>query len=430
MTNSSSASKVNRLLWAASACAAAEAVAALVLGQWWLVLLPLAAVAVLAVAGRAVGRLAGLVDQCIDVLSKATKGDLNVRVVNPGEHGDLNRLPRFINRVLDLSEAFSKEANTAMQYANKRKYFRQIITTGLRGDFVKFAGTINRSLALMEQRDRDFVEFADLKVKAVADAVSHASSGLQGSAETMSEQASESSTQAMSAAAGAEQAAVNVQAVAAAVEEFSASINEITQQVTRAANIASEAAQAASRTDATVRGLSEAADKIGAVVKLISDIAAQTNLLALNATIEAARAGDAGKGFAVVANEVKNLANQTARATEDIALQVAQMQSVSNDAIDAIRQISGIVGEIEQASSAVAGAVEEQGAVTQEIARNVSEAANGTAAVSSAIAVVQIAAGETSHAAGGVAASAATLSHQSEALRAHVEEFVARIRRA
>jgi len=358
----------------------------------------------------------------------AANGDLTARVLHISGTGQISVMLRNINRLLDLTEAFCKEAQAAISSAQDRKYYRQIVTTGLKGEFVHYAATVNKTLQMMEQRDRDFLNFAENRVKTVADNVTQMASALVGDAGNMSSQASRTTEQSLTAASGANQASANVQAVAAAVEEFSASIGEINQQVNRAAAIAQTAAKTAIRTDTTVRGLSEAAERIGAVVQLIHDIAGQTNLLALNATIEAARAGEAGKGFAVVANEVKSLANQTAKATEEISAQVAQMQAVSAEATDAIREISTTVGEIEMASSAVAGAVEEQSAVTREIARNVSEAANGTAAVSHAIGLVQTVANDTGNSANEVSDKASRLSQLSDQLMVDIDAFLNQIK--
>jgi methyl-accepting chemotaxis protein len=378
-------------------------------------------------AGGSIDSIGSDLSRATQVLTKSSAGDLNVRVLDIRRDDEIGTLLRNINRLLDLTEAFGKEAFAAIDAANHRKYFRHIITTGMRGDFVQFSKTINTSLGLMERRDAEFIAFANNQVKPVVNAVAAAATELEASSSAMSAQATDTTRQAMTVAAAAEEASVNVQAVASAVEEFSASIQEISAQVNRAAATASNAASVAARTDTTVRGLAEAAQKIGAIVSLINDIAAQTNLLALNATIEAARAGDAGKGFAVVANEVKHLANQTARATEDITSQVAQIQGVAADAITAIEEISRTVNEIEEASSAVAGAVEEQNAVTLEIARNVSEAAAGASSVSSAIITVQATANEATESADQVAAAAAELSVQSETLSREVDGFIARI---
>jgi len=211
---------------------------------------------------------------------------------------------------------------------------------------------------------------------------------------------------------------------------LSASINEISRQVAESTNIAGEAVAQAEQTNAGVQALADAAQRIGDVVKLISGIAEQTNLLALNATIEAARAGEAGKGFAVVASEVKSLATQTAKATEEITAQVAAIQGATGASVQAIQAIGQTISRVNHIAAAIAAAVEEQGAATQEIARNVQQAAAGTAEVSGHIASVSQAAGETGVAAGEVLGSAKGLARLSDALRDDVDRFVGNIRAA
>ncbi len=257
-----------------------------------------------------------------------------------------------------------------------------------------------------------------------------AATEMRATSQSMSATAEETSAQATTVAAAAEQASSNVQTVATAAEELTCSVSEIGRQVGESTKVAGKAVEEADRANRTVQGLSQAAQKIGDVVKLISDIASQTNLLALNATIEAARAGEAGKGFAVVASEVKNLANQTAKATEDISAQVAEMQSATDDAVHAITSIGGIIGTISEITTTIASAVEEQGAATQEIARNVQEAARGTEQVSSNIVGVNQAAAETGAASGNVLESAEKLGQQAETLRTDVDTFLASIRAA
>ncbi len=221
-----------------------------------------------------------------------------------------------------------------------------------------------------------------------------------------------------------------MQTVATASEQLSSSIAEISQQVAKAAAIAGRAVEETRQTDGTVQGLAETAGRIGAVVKLINDIAGQTNLLALNATIEAARAGEAGKGFAVVASEVKSLANQTAKATEDISAQVAAVQAVTKEAVDAIKRIGGTIGEVSSVATSIASAVEEQGAATQEITRNTQAAAKRTKEVNEHIAGVSEGANATGSAAQGVRSSAEALGDQANKLRAQVNDFLAKIRTA
>jgi methyl-accepting chemotaxis protein len=273
---------------------------------------------------------------------------------------------------------------------------------------------------------RDFDSDVSLVVKTVASATTE----MQATASSMTATAEETSRQATAVAAAAEQASTNVQTVASASEELSSSITEISRQVSESARIAAQAVQEADHTNTTVQGLADAAQKIGDVVKLINDIAGQTNLLALNATIEAARAGDAGKGFAVVASEVKSLANQTAKATEDIATQINAIQSATQNAVGAIQGIGKTIGAISQIATTIASAVEEQGAATQEIARNVQQAASGTTEVTSNISGVNQAAAETGTAATQVLASASELSQQSETLRGQVEKFLAAVKAA
>ncbi|WP_404378941.1 protoglobin domain-containing protein [Caenispirillum salinarum] len=268
------------------------------------------------------------------------------------------------------------------------------------------------------------------EVHAMVEIVAAAATELQSTSQNMAETADRTSSQSEVVASAADQAAGNVQTVASAAEELHASISEISRQVAEGNRISSEAVDEAERTNEMVNGLAAAAGKIGEVVKLINDIASQTNLLALNATIEAARAGDAGKGFAVVANEVKNLANQTARATEDISKQIGEVQGATEQAVSAIQGIGGTIGRISEITGAIAAAVEEQSAATQEIARNVQEASSGTTEVTSNISTVTEAATETGHAAGEVLTAARELSNQSERLKAQVDEFLHDIREA
>jgi methyl-accepting chemotaxis protein len=266
------------------------------------------------------------------------------------------------------------------------------------------------------------------QVKEVVAAVSSASDEMQTTAKQMATTAEETNSQAAGVASASGQATANVQTVAAATEELSTSIAEIGRQVGQSAQIASVAVEEAEATNTTVTGLAEAARKIGEVVGLITDIASQTNLLALNATIEAARAGDAGKGFAVVASEVKSLANQTAKATEEISNLITAVQDETRGAVTAIDRIRNVIGEINQIATAIATAVEQQGSSTQEISRNVQQAARGTQDVNDSIENVSKAAGETGTAAEQVLRSAGNLAQQSTTLETQVEKFLVQIR--
>jgi methyl-accepting chemotaxis protein len=275
-----------------------------------------------------------------------------------------------------------------------------------------------------------YVRGFDQTVSGALETLASAATELQTTAQSMSATAEETSRQSTAVAAASEQASTNVQTVASAAEELSSSIAEIGRQVTQSVKIANKAVDETSRTDQLVQGLAETAQKIGDVVKLINDIAGQTNLLALNATIEAARAGEAGKGFAMVASEVKSLANQTAKATEDIAAQVNAIQSATGGAVEAIKSITTTISEINEIATTIASAVEEQGAATQEIARNVQQASRGTGEVSSNIVGVTKAAGETGAASSQVLGASSELAKQGELLRAEVSRFLADIRAA
>jgi methyl-accepting chemotaxis protein len=247
-------------------------------------------------------------------------------------------------------------------------------------------------------------------------------------AENMKTASNEAGERATACAGSSEQSSANVQAVSAAAEELAATVHEIGRQVGQAASMAKQASDETGRGDTQVKALAETAARIGDVITLIQDIAAQTNLLALNATIEAARAGDAGKGFAVVANEVKSLASQTAKATDDIRVQIEQVQAASEEVVLAIGGIGSAVAQLDELNAAVASAVEEQGATTQEIARNTQEAAQGTQQVTDAIAEVNSATLKTGEDAGEVLQMCGTLSESVETLEREVESFLTRVR--
>jgi methyl-accepting chemotaxis protein len=284
-----------------------------------------------------------------------------------------------------------------------------------------------------EQRSKKMDELTrnfETSVGGVVQAVSSQATQMESSAQSMSATAEETTKQASAVAAASEQSSANVQTVASATEELSSSISEIGRQVSHSSQIAANAVSEASKANDMVQGLVSASQKIGEIVALINDIADQTNLLALNATIEAARAGEAGKGFAVVAAEVKNLATQTSKATEDISAQITGVQGATQDAVRAIGSISKTIGEIDQIATAIAAAVEEQGAATQEIARNVEEAAKGTQEVSSNIGGVTEAANGTGAAANQVLTSAQALTGQSTHLRDLVQDFLVGVKAA
>jgi methyl-accepting chemotaxis protein len=270
----------------------------------------------------------------------------------------------------------------------------------------------------------------EMKIGQLVSLLSTSATEMQAASQSMSSMAGDTSERSGTVAAAAVEASSNVETVASATEELSASVNEITRQVAQSAKIAGKAVADAKRTDATVQTLAAGAQKIGEVVTLIQQIASQTNLLALNATIEAARAGEAGKGFAVVASEVKSLANQTAKATEEIAGQVEQIRAATGEAVVAIRGIGEVINEINGIASAIATAVEQQGATTKEIARNVQQAAAGAKEVTRNIASVKESSTASGNAAAQVLSAASDVSKQAEGLSSEVNSFIAEVKAA
>ncbi len=279
-------------------------------------------------------------------------------------------------------------------------------------------------------RVETLVRTFETKLTDLAGMLGGASRQLETTARSMSATANEAGQQAEVVTSASDQVNHGVQSIAGTAEELAASIGEISRQVAQSGQITERAVQDAKRTDATVRTLVASTQKIGQVVDLITSIAGQTNLLALNATIEAARAGEAGKGFAVVASEVKNLAQQTAKATEEIAAQVAEVQGSTGEVADAIRKISATIEEVSSIAAAIGAAVEEQGAATAEIARNVQEAAANTRQVAGNMAHVNRAAGDTGSAARQVLVAAGALSKQAEQISVELNSFTSEMRAA
>jgi methyl-accepting chemotaxis protein len=287
------------------------------------------------------------------------------------------------------------------------------------------AGAASERRTVMEGLASDF----ERSVNGIVRSVSTAAAGMQSTAQSMTSTASDASARAATVGSASQTASSNVSTVAAA-EELSVSVSEISRQVARSSEIASKAVGDAERTNATVQVLSTGAEKIGEVVKLIHSIAAQTNLLALNATIEAARAGESGRGFAVVASEVKALANQTAKATEEISGQVAAMQQSTSDAVSAINGITQTIAQMSEITSSIATSIEQQGEATREIARNIQQVASGSNEINAHIGGVTTAAEATGKAATDVLSNARELDNQSGMLRSAVDGFLAKVRAA
>jgi methyl-accepting chemotaxis protein len=343
--------------------------------------------------------------------------------------GNLQRSMRLLSDGDLESEIYrSSQRDEIASMANSLKIFRdsmieaRAMSTDQDRDRIAKAERASR----MEAR---IVEF-ETTVRAALDSLQASASSMQITAQSMSATADQSSALVSAVASAAEETSVNVQTVSSGTEELTSSISEIGRQVTNSAQIARKAVDEAGQTDATMQGLAENAGRISVVVDLIQTIASQTNLLALNATIEAARAGEAGRGFAVVASEVKSLANQTAKATDEIRSQIANMQTVTSSAVGAIRNIGQTIGEINEVTTAIAAAVEQQGAATREIARNIQHAAGGTSEVSSNIVGVSTASAEAGSAASEVLSASGALNREAEILRSEIDAFLSNIRAA
>ncbi|MGB4101648.1 MAG: methyl-accepting chemotaxis protein [Alphaproteobacteria bacterium] len=336
---------------------------------------------------------------------------------------------QLANGKYDIDVPFTEQANEIGAMAQSLEVLRNNNKemVKLRADQVEKDRQAKQEQHLMMN---NLAEEFEKSVGQIIGSVASASTNLKNNAENLTNLSDETTRQASGVAAATEEASANVQTVASAAEELSASINEIKRQVQESTQATNDAVVEVKNTNQTVVTLSTSADQIGGVVKLIQDIAEQTNLLALNATIEAARAGEAGKGFAVVASEVKSLANQTAKATEEISAKISSMQGVTQSAVGAIRNIDTTIDKISQIINGIASAVEEQSAATREIANNVAQASAGTAEVASTIGMVTQSAQESRGASSDVLNAAKDLSTQSQRLKEEMQIFLNDIRNA
>ena len=309
------------------------------------------------------------------------KGDFSVRLTNITEKGDIGELLWSINEMTDYSDAFIRESTAAMEYVSRNQYFRRILEEGMHGALLAGARTINRATKSVEEKMNGFVNVAndvDATLKDVATGINGTVSSLGSTAGAMEDAVKGARSNADAAVAKSDVTSQNVQTISAAAEEMSAAVAEISQQVARTLKISAQAVEGVDNAKNIMQTLVDTSKKIGDVVRLIEDIAAQTNLLALNATIEAARTGDAGKGFAVVASEVKQLAGQTAKATDEVNGQIKSIQSATRDVANSFSGISDIIGQINESTTIVAAAIEEQSAASREIASSAEKASTGT----------------------------------------------------
>ena len=372
------------------------------------------------------------IQKTIYVCQKLSEGDFETRILNIDTANPIANMQWSVNEMADRVDAFMREASASMKFVSEQKYYRRIIDNDMTGAFKRTAQAINQCTHSFEERTSQFadiIEKFELEIGNVSKSIFATSTSLQDSANKLSTNASGTADQAKTVSIAAQSASQSVQTVASSAEEMSASIQEISRQIKHSISNTTKARETANTGNQKIQGLAKAARSIGEVVKLIEDIAGQTNLLALNATIEAARAGDAGKGFAVVANEVKNLAKQTAKATDDISTQIIEIQQATGEAVESMDTINNSIEDISNAVETIADAVEEQSTATREISQSVLSASNNTQTVSENISSVESAANVTSTTSEGLLTDANELQQKSTDLETNVSGFLNEVRK-
>ncbi|TNE33376.1 MAG: methyl-accepting chemotaxis protein [Alphaproteobacteria bacterium] len=372
--------------------------------------------------GRMTGRMSELAEGRLDTeIDGAERRD---------EIGEMARAVLVFKENAEEQRRLEAEAKRAAEEQEKRERAEREREAQREADDRAREQAENAAKQARAEKISSLIHTFEGRVQEVLQTVNHATTELRATATSMTDTAGSSQELAEAVSLAAGEASANVQTVAAAAEELTSSITEISRQVQQANNVSEQAVNEAASSTQSVSRLAETAKKISDVIAMINDIAGQTNLLALNATIEAARAGEAGKGFAVVATEVKSLANQTAKATEEISSQIGDMQLATDDAVSAIGNIDGVINTIRESTVSISSAIEEQSAATNEISRNVQEASSGTTQVSSKIGDVSIKAGETGAAASQVLSASARLEELSGHLQKDIESFLNEVRAA
>ena len=373
-------------------------------------------------------RVARLVGTMRGVCEAVARGDFEQRVILSHERGDLGGLVIALNGFIDHADAYVRELTAAMAALTARQYWRRIQTAGLHGAFARGANLINGFIAgTVDRLDRvcDAVRAFATGVGGGAGDLENAARTINATAHEMEQSSALSSEQASAVAEAAGAASGDTETMVEVTAELAGSIEEIAGQVNRSSQIVGDTVEKIGETQASVRGLAQAAERIGEVIKLITEIADQTNLLALNATIEAARAGEAGRGFAVVAAEVKDLAAQTARATDEITAQVTSIQAATRDAVGRFEEIGATVDEVQTISATIAGAIGQQNAAVRDITSSIGGISENSVHITDGIRTVSDATEAVRSVAGDLLSASANVAERSDSLRGELERFLA-----